>query len=132
MKNDELYHWKYKSRYKLNGKWRYIYDDKGRTTATKKYNEYSVDDHKMYTTTERKVQTDSLLTPINKTEIYTDSKGENHKTVTDYEGKIERAAQTGANYIANAIKKGVFNVALRVEMKKMTYDLKKKARALAK
>lgn len=126
---DELMHFKYVKREKKNGKWRYWYDDKGRTTETKKYTEYSVDDHKFYKTTERKVETDSMFTPMNKTETYTDSKGENHKTVTDYEGKVERAIQTGADYIARVLKKKASDFAFKRAERKLLNEYKKKAQA---
>lgn len=120
---------KYIKREWIKGKWRYWYDDQGKTEVTKKYNEYSSDDHEMYITTEKKVKTNSVFTPMNKTEITTDSKtGEKHKTVTDYEGKLERAIQTGANFVANAIHKKAFDIAARREMKKIQKDLLNKAR----
>lgn len=126
---NELIHVKYTKREKVNGKWRYWYDDKGRTTSTKKYTEYSTDDHKFYNVTERKVETDSVFAPRNKKEVYTDSNGENHKIITDYEGKLERTIQTGANFIARVIKKKAADFAFKRAEKKMVDDLMKNARS---
>lgn len=110
-----------------SGQWRYVYDNKGKTVTEKKYNEYDVDYHKMYTTTERTVNTDSLFTPMKKTEIHTDSEGKHHKTVTDYDGKVERAVEAGTNFIARTLKKTASDIAFKRAANDLLKDYKKKA-----
>lgn len=130
---DELKHadWKnhkYLKKIKTaSGNWRYVYDSKGTVTKSKKYNEYDVDEHKMYTTTKQTVSTDSLFTPGNKTERYTDAEGNNYKTVTDYEGKVERTVEAGANFIANVLQKAAADIAFKRAANDILKEYKKKA-----
>ncbi len=129
MNKNELYHkdHKYIKREWVKGKWRYWYDDKGTVTKSKKYNEYDLNDHTMYTTTKQTISTDSLFTPMNKTERYTDSAGENHKVITDYEGKVERTVEAGADFIARVIQKKAADIAFKRAANNMLREYIKKA-----
>lgn len=127
MGKNELYHWKYIDKKKVNGKWRYIYDNKGTLTKVKKYREYDVDEHKFYDTTKRTIETDSLFTPGNKTEKYVDEKGEEQKIVTDYDGKVERTVEAGANFIASVLQKAAADIAFKRAANDILKEYKKKA-----
>lgn len=101
--SDELYHWKYIKREKVNGKWKYYYDeDLNNAYKSGKQSEIAINAHQHGKTTEyvqkkKYEDTDNLFSTKSSYEITTDrSKDE----ITTYKrGKIERALADGERWI---------------------------------
>lgn len=103
--SDELKHWKYIKKKKVNGKWRYYYDDselskfdRGATVTTEKINKYGT----KVTKTTKYEQTDDLFDKGNQSTRVTGNLGsssfDNTETIK-YQGKLSRSIAKGEKYI---------------------------------
>jgi hypothetical protein len=111
--SDEMYHWKYIKKKKVNGKWRYYYDtteldkfDKEATVTSKTVDEQGT---KITKTTEYK-KSNNLFDPGERkfsfsTSLYGGGSYESEK-ITKYQGKLSRAYAKAEKKIYNTFYSG--------------------------
>lgn len=90
-KSNELKHWKYIKKVRVNGKWRYFYDD----SETQKYDNNVTENSQIttkYKNTDRFGDSESVTTY-----------GSNNKTIVKNRGKLSRSIDNGKNWINKKI-----------------------------
>lgn len=130
--NDELKHWKYIKKKKVNGKWRYYYDE----SELDKFDKGAVEvkegvkkDGTKYTNTTEYKKSNKLLSKKEKTIITTngsigDRKYKNKSTdITKTQGKLDRAVAKGEKWVF----KTFFKKSAKQQTKEKKNQAKKKA-----
>lgn len=115
--SDEMYHWKYIKKKKVNGKWRYYYDttelDKFDREETVKSKKIDKDGNRVVRETEYR-KSDKLFSPGNSIFKFSMSplsgSGSSYSgvTTTKYQGKLSRAYAKAEKKIYNTFYKGKY------------------------